>query len=99
MQVCPNEQSVFFIKGYAIFTESFFESITSLSKIFYDLEENTCDIDFEFSAMEALEEVKKYEKKLVKDQEEYLKGALLAEFNSLRIVLSTYKPRAGKIVA
>lgn len=99
MQACPNNQSMPFREGYTAFTKSFFESVISLSEIFYDLEENTCDIDFDFSSMEAVEQIRLNEINFVKDQEEFRKGALLAEFNSLKIVIATYKPKSGKMVA
>ena len=76
MQSCPHDQTVDFIEGYTDFTESFFESVISLSKIFYDLKENTCDIDFDFSIMEANEQTKLNETNFANEKEDYRRGAL-----------------------
>ncbi len=99
MQSCPHHKTVTFIEGYTDFTESFFESAFSLSKIFYDLEENTCDIDFDFSIMEANEQIKLNETKFANDKNDYQSGALLAEFNSLQAFLSRIRPNSGNKAA
>ncbi len=95
-EICPRGQSAAFIAGYTDFTETFFESVISLSKIFYNLEEKTCDIDFEFSSMEANEQISLNAIKFTKEKEEYQKGALLAEFNSLQCFLEAYRPNWNK---
>lgn len=95
LQDCPHDQSVAFIEGYTDFTNSFFESVISLSKIFYDLKEKTCDIDFNFSSMEANEQITRNETKFAKEMEDYRGGALLAEHNSLQAFLILYKLNSG----